>query len=347
MPQNRSTDNRNSDGDENSNFSEDSSLDYYSDSSVNSVKEMIKSKSIDDLNSSLKNLESSPIKKTKINQKKYSKSKSEEVCKIVKKRIFGICDDPNQNNLNFSLLEKLKFKFAETINIKKKIEILTLFADMKTNEIKKHFDATDYLIMKAKNLCAEKGVLSYPSSIIKRKRLDENVIKKIKDFYESDDVSRIMPGKSDYATIWENGMKLQRQKRLIMGNLKEIFILFKESYSNIAIGFSKFAELRPKQCLLAGATGTHTICLCVAHQNFKLLLDCIKNYKLLQKDVSYRDCLAKIICKSPTENCHLNKCQNCPGVSILMENIKMATEEKNLISLKYRQWVTVRVVRLF
>lgn len=211
---------------------------------------------------------------------------------------------------------------------------------MKRKEIKQHFQATDYVINAARKLCVEKGVMSYPSKIIQRKRLDDSVVKTVKEFYQNDDVSRIMPGKMDFVTIWKNGIKCQKQKRLVMGNLKEMFMLFKESYPHISIGFSKFAELRPKQCILAGASGTHTICLCVPHQNFKLLLDCMKNYKIIEKDVSYRDCLSKIICKSPTEDCYLHKCQNCPGVLNFIENIKVVAEEINVISFKYKQWIT-------
>ena len=41
------------------------------------------------------------------------------------------------------------------------------------------------------------------------------------------------------------------------------------------IGLSKFAELRPKECVLAGASGTHNVCVCTIHQNVKLMLSAI------------------------------------------------------------------------
>ena len=37
------------------------------------------------------------------------------------------------------------------------------------------------------------------------------------------------------------------------------------------IGFTKFADLRPKQCVVAGASGTHSVCVCVTHQSVKLM----------------------------------------------------------------------------
>ena len=38
------------------------------------------------------------------------------------------------------------------------------------------------------------------------------------------------------------------------------------------IGFSKFPELRPQHCVLAGASGTHAVCVCTIHQNVKLMM---------------------------------------------------------------------------
>ena len=55
-------------------------------------------------------------------------------------------------------------------------------------------------------------------------------------------------------------------------NLKEAYKQFKTLHPDIKVGFSKFAELRPKECVLAGATGTHSVCVCAIHQNVKLMM---------------------------------------------------------------------------
>ena len=31
-------------------------------------------------------------------------------------------------------------------------------------------------------------------------------------------------------------------------------------------------ELRPKHCILAGTSGTHSVCVCTIHQNVKLIV---------------------------------------------------------------------------
>ena len=59
-----------------------------------------------------------------------------------------------------------------------------------------------------------------------------------------------MPGKKDYTTVRQEEKRVQLQKRLVLNNLRELYQQFKE---NLKIGFSKFAELRPKQCVLAGS----------------------------------------------------------------------------------------------
>jgi hypothetical protein len=97
-----------------------------------------------------------------------------------------------------------------------------------------------------------------------------------------------MPGKRDFITTIINGEKTQIQTQLMLSNLKEIYAKFKDQYSEIKIGFSKFAELRPKNCILAGGSGTHSVCVCTINQNFKLMLDGCKICKLSGKDITYK-----------------------------------------------------------
>ena len=94
----------------------------------------------------------------------------------------------------------------------------------------------------------------------------------VKEFYYSDTVSRVMTGNKDFLSIMENGERKHIQQRLVLSNLKEVYQLFSEKYPNIRIGFSKFAELRPKECVFAGASGTHCECVCPIHQNVKLMI---------------------------------------------------------------------------
>ena len=92
------------------------------------------------------------------------------------------------------------------------------------------------------------------------------------------------------------------QKRIVLSDLKEVYQLFSEKYPNIRIGFSKFAELHPKECVFAGASGTHCVCVCTIHQNVKLMI--VGSHMDLQLDEletpikNYKHALAKIQCNS-------------------------------------------------
>ena len=50
------------------------------------------------------------------------------------------------------------------------------------------------------------------------------------------------------------------------------------------IEFSKFCTLRPKRCVIAGSSGTHSICVCTTHENTILLVDAL-NWEVTYKDL--------------------------------------------------------------
>ena len=68
------------------------------------------------------------------------------------------------------------------------------------------------------------------------------------------------------------------------------------------MGFSKFAELSPKECVLAGATGTHSVCVCMIHQNVKLMMMAGGRLEVLSNGwyTHYTDCSAAMQCEPPT-----------------------------------------------
>lgn len=103
--------------------------------------------------------------------------------------------------------------------------------------------------------------------------LTHEIKSKVLEFYQSDDVSVNLPGKKDFVSVKRGeGQREHVQKRLILCNLKELHQTFKKQYPNELIGFSSFASLRPVHCVLAGSSGTHTVCVCAIHQNIKLMM---------------------------------------------------------------------------
>ena len=67
------------------------------------------------------------------------------------------------------------------------------------------------------------------------------------------------------------GKREHCQKRLILCNLKELYEQSKTLYRGTIVWFSTFAMLTPKEYVLAGSCGTHSVCVCSLHKNAKLM----------------------------------------------------------------------------
>ena len=93
--------------------------------------------------------------------------------------------------------------------------------------------------------------------------------KRIKDFYLNTDIVYTMPGMNDELTVWENGVKSKIRKYYLIMFLKEVYELFKQCHSDVRVGFSKFASLRPVNVLLLKDQHPDQ-CKCETHENFML-----------------------------------------------------------------------------
>ena len=111
-------------------------------------------------------------------------------------------------------------------------------------KIQQEFGVSNYMARKSKKLVEEKGFLSLPGPKPGPSLLPETV-DIVRSFYESDDISRVMPGKKDFVSVKKEGKHLHVQKRLVLSNLREVYREFKEKFPDQKIGFSKFAEICP------------------------------------------------------------------------------------------------------
>ena len=173
------------------------------------------------------------------------------------------------------------------------------------------FNVSEYLIRRGRELKKEKGILSKPN-VKSGKQLSKETIDLVEMFYQDDQYSRLMAGKKDYVSVKGKG---HVQKHLLLCNLHELYILFKQTYKDNKIGFSKFCTLRPKWCVSVGATGTHSVCVCTHHQNAILLVNAIK------WDVTYKDLMGKLVCDISSNECMVHHCEKCPSTEGLRNNI--------------------------
>jgi hypothetical protein len=107
----------------------------------------------------------------------------------------------------------------------------------------------------ARKLYIEDGIFAVPKPIL-GKTLDAGASHMIREFYQNDEHSRQLPGKKDSVSVSKS---VHVQKRLILCNLKELYEDFKTKLPIANVGFSKFCQLLPKWCVLAGVEGTHSV----------------------------------------------------------------------------------------
>jgi len=284
-----------------------------------------------------------------LNQKKYSKEKMKKITKVIRQKVFHLTDDDSddlddEHDDDVTILRTLQESFNTTEDRTQKIKILTILKNWSYKKIQSNFPtATLCMITVAKNIAKDKGILQDPNPK-SHPSLEEEVIKTIINFYQSDEYSQLMPGQKDYISVKVDGQRMQMQKRLVLNNLKELYNLFKNNYPNLKCSFSKFASLRPKHCVLAGSSGTHSVCVCPIHENVNLLIEGA-NLKSITADSqqqikTYHDCLARMVCDIQSTNCILGLCDKCPGVTNIIEQLKNNFEEKLIDNITYKQWVT-------
>ncbi|KAJ8666637.1 hypothetical protein QAD02_008299 [Eretmocerus hayati] len=182
--------------------------------------------------------------------------------------------DPDfvNDNVGLEMLLSKKEKFREAESFRYKIFWLTVTPrSWKVSRLMNKFHISYRLAKRAKDTQNQTGFGSYPSPR-QSNTMQSEYTQRFIDFYESYEISRVMPGMSDALSVAQaNGKRLKLQKRLILCHSKEAYASFKVEFPSIKGDLSKFANTRPKQCVLADSSGTHTVCVCKAHQNFKLM----------------------------------------------------------------------------
>ncbi len=107
--------------------------------------------------------------------------------------------------------------------------------------------------------------------------LSNETLELVFQFYYSDDISRVSPGKTDVVNLQdENGEKIKVQKWHMVMTLGEAYELFKEDNPDEIIGKGMFAKLLPTEVFLVSDM-PHNVCGCRYHNNIILMLECLNN----------------------------------------------------------------------
>ncbi|KAJ8685943.1 hypothetical protein QAD02_021736 [Eretmocerus hayati] len=252
------------------------------------------------------------------------------------------CNDAN-HIAGLTVLEQMKEKFSSSEDKREKILLLTLAPKFwSRNDLVNEFGCTEWEARRAKCLVSDRGILSWPDK--KRGRtLSPDVVDAVKAYYNRDDNSRLMPGMNDYISVKNSDGKREHvQERLLLCNMNELYSQFVQEYSDKKIGISKFTQLRPKHCVIAGSSGTHVVYVCVHHENDKLMLDSINIGSLMKNSQmklnNYQDCLQRIVCPNPSPECFLLDCLNCSNPRPMRNFLLDKFEENDISVIKFETW---------
>jgi len=281
----------------------------------------------------------------KINQSDYVTKKLDNVKEELHKQVKKIqpdskLKDPEEiEDLNI-MINQLKGKFNTSIKYSEKFSVLSVLPiSWSIRKVEKLFGASQYMIREVKKKVDMEGILCTPAPRPGR-GLKPEVLEAVRNFYESDEVSRQCAGAKEFKSVKEGNKRVHKQKRLLLANLSELKQYFKELHPDIKISFSKFAELRPPHCVLAGSSGTHNVCVCTFHQNVKLMISGA-NLEKIPSLGTYQACFNFILCEEKAPSCYLGNCESCPGVPKLAETLHHVLDARDVGSVVYKQWVKV------
>ena len=223
-----------------------------------------------------------------------------------------------ETDLN-DLMGELKEKFQNSSSYDQKVQILTMKPNSwKPDQTKAYFGSscTDHMLRRAREVKAEKGILGIHRRV-RKEGISEDTKAKVLAIYEDDEYSRQMPGTSDKVSI---AKKVYKTKRLLLCTVPELYATFQGLYPDNKIGLTRFYQLRPKWVVTPGASGTHKVCVCVHHENAKLIaVACLNS--------SYKDLVNLVVCDSTDKMCMVHRCENCPGTSALVDHLKSRFED--------------------
>lgn len=147
-----------------------------------------KNEALVSLNTSLQCVGESPIKRKRLLEKKYAKTKLIKAAEAIGSKILGVPPEktihsgPGQDEI----VNQLKEKFISTDSKSLKMQILTTLPRSWTPKtIQREFGVSNFMARKAKQLQKVKGIMSSPDPK-PGKVLDIKTVQRIKDFYEDE-----------------------------------------------------------------------------------------------------------------------------------------------------------------
>ena len=211
----------------------------------------------------------SPLKSVKSDRTlPAGKRKINSVTSTLTKAVAIALDEPTlDTNMDCSncarLVELIKEKLSTTKERSEIVRLLTIVPnDFTISKVVEVFNVSEYSAKRARELRFKKGILSIPEKK-ERVGISQTIKDAVSAFYESEQISRLLPGKKDCVSVrLPDKTKTKVQKRLLLSSISEMYTLFKKENPDKKIGLSLFALLGPKWCIHCRCS-RHTQCLFV------------------------------------------------------------------------------------
>lgn len=155
--------------------------------------------------------------------------------------------------------------------------------------------------------------------------ISQDLVMKVRSFYERDDISRVSPNAKDVRYFTDqSGKKELQQIRHLLYRLSEVYALFIMEYGegengengriDVPLKISKFCNLRPVHVKLVN-TMPRNVCYCLYHTNF---IECCKSlHRIIPEFPLYdSDSIEFLICENSTVDCWTRKCVICTATAI-------------------------------
>ena len=254
-------------------------------------------------------------------------------------QLAGISSPPTPDDAlqHDRLMSLLKEKIGKSPR-REQVKMLTLVPDdWSRKHVAEKFNVSERQVREARLFKKDLGILPDVGTTNKgNKTLSDEIKNAVNGFYKDSEFVRIMPGAKSVVANWGSSGKEYEPQRLILCNLKELHSNFLQQHPDHKIGLSKFCQLRPKFCKTVDSGGSHSVCVCTIHQNFKF---CVEKVPTINH---YTDILKILVCDIKNELCMVSKCENCPGKSIVESRLAEIFSDNYDPSdvIQYSQWVT-------
>lgn len=310
---------------------------------------------VDSLNETCKTLDCSPMKLKGLttNPTQYKHRKLDKIVDKLRSKFGEIDAAPTASASVESQAERDWNKLIADIKQKmskssygEKLQLLTLVPVSWTYEkIMDEFSVTRHMVYRSKNLFATQGLLGTPA----RKRgkpLNQETENKILSIYTDQELTRELPGERNTISIKdEQGEKTYHQKHLLLMNVRELYHEYKVKYPDHPVSLSKFVSLRPKYCITVDSNDTTSVCVCMQHENAKLMTELVP-----LNDVDIKVLMEKAVCDITNPVCMIHRCDECPDVETVETYLSQAFESAGYDfndKIRYTAWEQVDRSNIF